>query len=264
MPTSLNLVLEGNAPGLPEHALSISAFGTALFRLVGALQRIGSGLVKDAAGENYGARGGRQTLAGRSIDVELVSLQWNSPLNIGMRVVERPVAGVNLNLFDDFTARTTDRFLEAVEAESKGRPYNMLVRRFLAAIPPEVTSQSYFADTGKRVTVRTVELPEILPPLPYLVELTGAVVGLAFEPGKPEVKIKTADGTTFTCSATNAQVEEALVYRGAAVRLFALRGHKNRVLAIGPVDKPFSAPSADAREEYLFAMWGDLLKRLAE
>ena len=262
MATRLNLVLDGDAPGLPEHALSISAFGMAFVRLVSALQRIGSGLVKDAVGEEYGARGGRHSPAGRSIDVEIVSLQGNSPLNIELRVIERIAPGANLPLFDDLTKRTTDRFLEAVEQESKGQPSNRLVRRYLAAMPIGITSQQYISD-GKRVTIGELDLPEIPRPLPFLVEFSGAIVGLGFEPGKPEVRFKINEGTV-AFSATAEQVEEAVSYRGATVRAFAVKGPKSRLLLLGPIDMAFPVPAKDARAEYLFTKWDSLLKRLAE
>ena len=59
-------------------------------------------------------------------------------------------------------------------------------------------------------------------------------------------------------------MEEALAYRGAAVRVYAVRGPKNKLLTLGPVDKPIPVPSTEARNEYLFTKWNDLLKRLAE
>jgi hypothetical protein len=265
MPTRLNIILDGTAPGLQEHALSVNAFGEPLARLVMALQRIASGLVIDAVGrEAYGARGGRYRPEGRSIDVEIISVTGNSPLDLGLRVVERPIPGRNMPLFaEELTGRTVDRFLDAVDQESKGRPYNALVRRFLASMPSDVTSQRYVAETGRNVDVGPMELPEIPKPSPYLLEFTGAIVGVGFEPGRPEVKFKTSE-TTVTCVATAEQVEEVLVYRGASVRALAVRGPKNRLLAAWPIDQSLPVPSREQAEEYLFAKWGELLKRLAE
>lgn len=264
MPTRLNIILDGDAPGLPEHALSVGAFGEPLARLVMALQRIASGLVKDAlGGEEYGSRGGRYAPEGRSVDLEIISVTGNSPLDLATRIVARTLPGANMPLFDDLTGRTADRFIEAVDQESKGRPYNKLVRRYLASMPPGVRSQQYISETGTSASFGTVELPSVSRQLPYLQEFTGAVVGLGFEPGRSEVRFKTDEGSV-SCAASVEQVEEAIPYRGASVRALAVRGPKARLLALAPIDQPFAKPPRERVNEYLFERWADLLKRLAK
>jgi hypothetical protein len=268
MPTRLNIVLDGFAPGLQEHALSLSAFGEPLYRLLLALQRIASGLAKDAIGEEYGSRGGRHTAEGSSVDVEIISVTGNSPLELGTRITTRFIPGLTPSLFvDELTDTTVERFLDAVDKESKGQPANKMVRSFLASMPTGVRIQeyTYWSDTGKTRTV-TVEDPELAPPpsfVPYIQEIFGVVIGLGFDPGKTEVRLK-SDAGTLLCSASPEQVEEAVNYRGAGVRALVVRGGKNRLLGIWPPDVAIPVPGREMAEEYLFKKWDGLLQRLAK
>jgi len=259
--TGLELTLDGTVPGLEEHALSVGAFGPALARMRMALQRIASGLQKDAD-VAYGAKGGRYTVVGSTIDLEIVRVEGNSPLKIAFRIVERTPPGQTLPLFDRLTDVTTDRFLEAVEKESDGIPFNKVVRYFIQKLPPGLGSQAWDATTGKKVRVGVAHPPQQPRDLPHLYETAGTVVGLSFEPWHPEVRIKIGP-YVIAFAAPAALVERAVEFRGGQVRILAIRGHKSRLLAIGGPDVSYTNPSIDA-EKYIFARWDALLRRLAE
>lgn len=270
MPTRLDITLDGTAPGIQEHVLSVAAFGQSLARLLQALRRIASGLEKDAMGDRYGVRGGRYTPAARSIDVEIVSVTGGSPLHLGLQVVSRPQPDANPWLFQDLADQATERFLEALEKESAGVPYNALVRNFLSSFPEGVTAQryDYTSQSGKRRTVeiRNLDLPESPRPLPGLFEFVALVVGVGFEPGRTEVRLKGLKSPNpIAYSATSEQVEKAITYRNSYVRALAVRGGgRNRLLGLWPADQAIPIPDPEKAEEYLFEKWKELLRRLAQ
>jgi hypothetical protein len=98
-----------------------------------------------------------------------------------------------------------------------------------------------------------------------LKEVIGVVVGVGFEPGRHEIRIRQPEGrTTFTFAATEAQVNSAIDYRGVSVRVLALVGGHNRVLRIEPADSQRYQPSPEDRERLIFDRWNHVLSELAQ
>src|SRR5207253_5382899 len=102
--------------------------------------------------------------------------------------------GQNLDLFEGLPDRVADELLIAIEQESKGHLRNFGVRKFLSALPAGVTRQRYSVwRNGKEqrfVEFGQAHLSEAPADMPRLVEILAQVVGVGFEPGKNEVRLK--------------------------------------------------------------------------
>jgi hypothetical protein len=97
--------------------------------------------------------------------------------------------------------------------------------------------------------------------LPYLAEYIGQVVGIGFEPGKSEVRIKT-DTTTVTVDATADQANKALELRHSSVRVVAvIQGKTARLLMLQDAHAPINRAT---REAAIFARWDGVLRKLAQ
>jgi hypothetical protein len=95
-----------------------------------------------------------------------------------------------------------------------------------------------------------------------LEELSGQVIGVGFEPGRLEVRLKT-DGQILTCAATPEQVEGALTLRGREVRALIVRSATNRILRVEDSESPPLEMTEPLREQHLYSKWDELLGRLA-
>ena len=266
MATKLKILWQGDAPGLAEHRLSVAAFGAPLQLLLAALRRIASGIVSDAVDDSdYGARGGKYAKQAELLDLEIVELQEGS-LGLMTECSLRVPPGQNFALFEDLSDRTALKLLDAVEAESKGHLQSQVVRKYLAALPAGVTAQRYsvYGDTAevRSIDVGRVQLAEALPDVPFLSRVVADIVGVGFEPGKTEVRLRTEAGA-MTCSATTEQVELALQLRNTKVQAMVVSAKKTRLLWIKSHDAPLPAFSAQQQDELLFGKWDDLLAKLA-
>ena len=96
--------------------------------------------------------------------------------------------------------------------------------------------------------------------------MTGIVVGVGFDPGKNEIRIKHPEGkTTFAFTATQDQVNAAIQHRGQLVRVQVVVGAThNRVLRIAAVDAPRYEPTTEDRERLIFDKWRGVLSVLAQ
>jgi hypothetical protein len=264
MPIEINIVWEGDAPGLQEHRLSIGAFGDALNVLLLALRRIATNIVGEAV-EGDGAEVGRFAKAARQLDIEIRSIVGGSAGFSGWVSLHTP-PGENMQLFNSLPQTAGMMLLDAVESESKGIWKNSAVRRYLKALPPGVYRQTYVLhDNGtelKRVAFGQMEISTLAPEVPYLVEVKGRVVGVGFEPGRNEVRLKTEDGKHFIFIASAIHVEGALEARGSVVKAIALiQENSSRLLRIQEAARAWSIPS---RESAIFDKWNGLLTRLAQ
>ncbi|HEX9244255.1 MAG TPA: hypothetical protein VF875_17560 [Anaeromyxobacter sp.] len=264
----LKIYWDGDAPGLAEHRLSISAFGPALRALLLAARRIASSIVKDALeNSEYGARGGRLADEAKRLDLEVVALEGHSlepTLALRMHAVPK---GETAPLFEHLPVATAERLLDFVEAESKGKLASFAVRKYLRALPGGVTVQRYEASRNgtvlRRVDIGAVALPVEPARPPYLMQLEGQVVGVGFEAQRPEIRILM--GTKrYTCSATLRQVDRAIELRGKMVRALVLSGAESRLLWIRPADDLGPLADPRKREDYAFQAWADTLARLAK
>lgn len=269
METQLKIKWDGDAPGIAEHRLSLSAFGPALATLLQALRRIASGIVSDALDDpSYGKRGGRLAEKARVLDVQLVTVTEGS-LVLDTRCVNRPPPGVNMELLDELPTRALARFFQDVKAESKGNAANVLVRKFLSELPQGVSFQRYeayrdgtlidFAEVGK------VKLPELPSEPPFFREIVGTIAGVTFEPTKPEIRFATPDGKV-TAPATLAQVERAVSLHKGPVRALMIEGPGvlTRLLWVRAGEDAREVASPASRTAAHFQRWDALLARLAQ
>lgn len=266
MAIELKIVWEGEVPGLADQRLSIAAFGEALKALLVAYRRIASNMISNAV--DYAERGRLQGHA-RWLDIEITDLAKESA---GVQAVctTRSAPGEQVPLFmTDIARRASVELLAAVKEESDGHPRNSTVRKYLEALPRNLRRQVYeLSDNGNRlcepVIVEVVALATDVPTLelPYLTELSGDIVGVGFEPGKNEVRIK-AD-TTNTLQASTAHVDLAIELRGNPVRALVVVNKQSRLLRLDSQDAPRFMPTREQAQKYVFEEWDGLLRKLAE
>lgn len=265
MPTQLKIVWEGTAPGLAEHRLSLGAFGQPLTLLLAALRRIASNTVSMATDEKTV---GRFADLARQLDIQIEELVQTSTGVSGLCTFD-PVPGETALLFvRELVEETSVTLLDALEAESKGHIRNASVRRYLRSLPLGVNRQTYtLHDNGrvihKPVVIEDMALQELPDELPYLQEFDGNIVGVGFEPGKNEVRIKT-ESDQVALVATAAQVETALELRHSEVQALAVVGKQSRLLRVQPVGTPPFVVTPEYIEKHIFQRWDALLRRLAE
>jgi hypothetical protein len=263
MPVRLIVKWDGDISGLGEERLSLNAFGKALTYLRASLRRIATNLVHEALREQE-ARTGRLTNAAREIDVQLTHLLTNSA-GIDSLVTILPPPGQAFSLFEELPASATLKFLDAIEAERQGILTNASVRRYLESLPGGLSKQTYsvYRDGTRlrEISFGEVRLAQTPLDLPYLAEYVGAIVGVGFEPGQPEVRIQT-DTSLVTLTATSRQVETALTLRSLLVRGIAVvHGASRRLLSLQEANRPITR---ETRELAIFERWKGALARLAQ
>lgn len=270
----ISITLEGEAPGLSEHRLSIEAFSKPLQKLLTALRRIASGLARQALGDpSYGKAGGDYAKQAKGIDLQLEAIRGNSPLALDFvcRGPSRPV-DAQLPLFELFQngllTRAAEELLSAIDAEARGDIQNAAVKNYLRSLPSGIQRQKYTVQAGDRVKtveVGDVTLSELPVGAPFLDEFSGTLVGLGFEPGPTEFRLRMESGFIRVCAATPEQVDEAIVYRSQQVRVMVARSHgTERLLWFRPVEAARRRVPLDEAADYLMTTWDGLLKRLAQ
>lgn len=266
MATQLKIIWEGTAPGLVEHRLSLGAFGEPLTLLLKAVRRIASNSVGMATdGEKTT---GRFADAARQLDVQIDKLIEGSNGIESVCVFDPKPGAEPFLFFPDLIEQTTSTLLDALEAESKGHVRHGGVRRYLRSLPAGVVRQTYsLHDNGRvihaPVVIEDMELQDLPEELPYLQEIDGNIIGVGFEPGKNEVRLKT-ENDQVALGATAAQVETALELRHSEVRALAVIGKQSRLLRVQPVDTPPFEITPEFIEKHIFQRWDALLRRLAE
>jgi hypothetical protein len=262
MPIELEIVWDGDAPGLRDHRLSLGAFSESLSFLLLALRRIATKIVGEAV-EGDGPNTGRFTNEARQLDIQIERIVGNSSGFRGAVALHNPTGRVAL--FDFLAESAGSELLDAIREESHGIMKNFAVRRYLRALPHGVLTQRYVLRDGDRlirdVSIGTMELPDPLADLAYLREFSGFIVGVGFEPGKSEVLIKSNDGHVQRLAASARQVETALELRGEEIKVLAvIQEPSSRLLRIRKLESSWPTPSRDAA---LFGKWDELLRRLA-
>jgi hypothetical protein len=268
MSIELRIVWDGDVPGIAEHRLSIAAFGEALNLLLIAYRRIASNMI--SAAQEY-AEVGRLHNVANLLDVEIAAIEGNSTEILAYGTY-RQEAHAQIAFFPpEIPERAGIELVEAIEQESNGQPYNTSVRKFLQALPQGLTRQSYELkdEQGRQlhapVVLGHLNLPSpTLVDLPYLFEFSGNVVGVGFEPGKSEVRIKTVDNESLQLSAPTALVEKALTLRGGLVRGMAVKKRDARLLRLDADDAQPFILTDELAKRYVFERWNDLLTRLAQ
>ncbi|MHB8391124.1 MAG: hypothetical protein ACYDBH_16335 [Acidobacteriaceae bacterium] len=266
MASKMHITYDGNVPGLADHRLSVDSFGKPLEYLLAALRRIATQIVGSAIeGENPSV--GRFATLARQIDIDLVGIEEGS-CGLAAELAFRPPPN-ELAIFADLPERAAEELLTDIERESRGQLTHSSVRRYLRSLPTGLTHQVYeLFDTGgrskSRVELGEIKLTEIPEELPYLVEHEGKIVGVGFEPGRPEVKIKSELGV-LQAEATTQEVESALKLRNETVRLLAVQnGKKTKFLTLNVSSAPRFQVTPEATARHIFDRWSEAFARLAE
>jgi hypothetical protein len=208
---------------------------------------------------------GRLAKEAHQIDIELSGILSGSSGVSTVMTFEPPGLHGQQPLFNDLTENVGIALLESIESESQGFLKNASIRKYLHSLPTLLTRQHYrLHENGraiKEVTVGMMSLPDAPTELPFLIEIVGRIIGVGFEPGRAEVRVKSEDGTQATVPATAKQVQQALDHRSSVVRLLVLKnGLKTRLLRMEDTELPRFRPDP---EKYLFVKWDNLLKKLA-
>jgi hypothetical protein len=263
MASELKIRWDGDVPGMAEHRLSLAQFGDALANLVAALRRIATQMVSTAEGEH--PKTGRFAGVARQLDIEISAIEGNSTGVNGVVTFTPPPD--MLPLFVDLPERATTELLDSIERESKGQAANWAVRKYLQSLPQGLHRQLYeFNENGttkKLVEIGDVRLAEFPGELPSLREHEGVIVGVGFEPGRTEVRLRT-DSSSPNLDATSEQVDMALTMRKGKVRVLGVNdGKRTRLLRLIDAAKPrFAMTDADV-EEQIYRRWSGVLARLA-
>ena len=267
MDVKLQIQFEGTAPGLAEHRLSLGAFSKALEQLLATYRRIASGLITNALEEpGYGISGGKYAKEAERLDLEIEAITEGST-GLEILCTSRLGVGDNLQLFAGLALDTSRQMLDYIEAESRGQPRHVAARKFLAALPPGVSGQRYRllhnGKCDKEVTIGEFAVLELPRPGPHLESFVGFVVGVGFEPGKAEVRLKhLSTERQVTCSATPEQVGAAIRLRDLQADAMILAGQKCRLLWLRPSEPGWEPPPAEERTKMVLDKWDDVLRRL--
>jgi hypothetical protein len=258
---------DGDIPGVEQHRLSIGAFGEALSQLLFALRRIATQMVTTAVEPERPATGRFANLA-RGLDIEITSIEGGSSGFDGLVTFMQPPD--ELPLFADLPRRATFELLDSIDRESKQQPSNWAVRKYLTLLPPGLHHHIYevyddgAATPTKRIEVGDVKLPEVPEEFPFIREVIGDVVGVGFDPGRSEVRVK-GDGPLALFDADAAQVETALELRHQKVRSLGVHAGKHtRLLRINRVTEPRFEATDEMIEEHIFKRWNGVFARLAK
>ncbi len=147
-----------------------------------------------------------------------------------------------------------------------------MVREYLRSLPVGVKSQSYCVQRSDGSAVRTqvgaVTLAELPTDAPALDEVVASVMGVSFDPARPEVRLQDPKTKrTVVCSATAPLVEQAVSLRSTPVRaLMVQAAGKLRLLRLRSADVSMeqSHQTADTRGALLWERWDELLRRFAQ
>jgi hypothetical protein len=258
--TELKITWDGPIKGLDKHRLSLNAFSLALVQLVAAARRIASNLATNAAEPS---ESGRLAAAARNLDIEITGIVEGSSGINALLTFEAPNTS-QVEMFNAFAENVGIELLESIRAESEGKQRNAAVRKYLQALPEQLTRQEYnLCDNGR--TIRDVsfgkmDLPKLmLEPLPFLIETHGKITGVGFEP-RWEVKVKGEGANQVTAMATENQVNMALDMRSRDIRaLFVSSTTGNRLLVIEDEKMQLRRPTLDQ----IFDRWDETFRALA-
>jgi hypothetical protein len=263
MTPKLRITWDGIVPGLESRRLSLGAFTPALRELLAAVRRIATDLERDAWPTADVQYAGALSKEAGKIDLQIVALTANSPVTLEIDVVlieppERP-------LIADLGEKAVSRFLNDLREEARGAAAHYKVRQFLKKLPAGLHTQRYVHRNADGEVIREVDLGRVQivesPVGPHLLEISGEIVGVGFEPGKLEVRMKGVSGDHLTLSASAEQVEEALALRGnQVVALAVTESTRTRLLRFNAAPP---LPSAE-RIQFIFSHWRETMHRLAQ
>lgn len=258
--TELKITWDGPVKGLEAHRVSLSSFGPALALLVAAARRIASNTITNAVEP---AESGRLAAAAKNLDIEISGVIEGSGGFDALLTFEAPNT-LQAEMFNQFAESVGIELLESIRAESEGKQRNAAVRKYLQALPQELTRQEYNLHEAGRsirdVRIGKMDLPKLLAePLPSLVETKGRITGVGFDP-RWEVKVKGEGVNQVTAMATENQVNKALEMRTRDVRALVVSSATgNRLLVIEDEEMQKNRPTLDQ----IFDRWDATFRTLA-
>jgi hypothetical protein len=262
MGTQLKIKFDGSVEGLADHRLELSAFGPSIVALVAALRRVASSMVTEAVEHPVGA-----IAKGADLRVFLDEIGGGS-LEMTMDVAAPPLSiGQSGTLFDDLPTRTTEKFVRAIESESRGEMVSTQARRFLRSLPQGLKSQRYEVYSGPELvysaTIGDFTLPEESADLPMVIKTAARISGVTFEPSL-EVRLD-ANGTKLNLAATTKLVERAIALRNETVTIIATaNGNRGRLLWLDLSDALPTPLSPEIRSHHVLSRWEKTLAELAQ
>lgn len=267
MATHLTIRWDGTAPGLQEHALSLSAWLEPLGHLLTAVKRVASGIVTEALDDpDYGIRGGRLSKQVELLDLQIVRIGSGSA-QLHLECVLPPPPGQQDMFWKELPRRSLERVVNSIDQESRGNISNSVVRKFLSTLPEGVTTQEYLVESdGQQVVsvkIESVHVFQPAAPLAGLRRLAGHVVGVGFEPGNSTISLK-VDGKTLTFAASGEQVDKAIGLRGGAVVAMCATGTKPRLIWLSGVGDVPMAPDRAALTDWALKRWARTLEILSQ
>lgn len=272
----LSAIFEGTEPGLAEGRLSMSAFGEPLRLLLIALQRTASAILSSADDPEYGGKGGQYKAEARLLDLELKAIAEGSAGVVFICTGRVPPGGQLTiahsvpEVFEryDLPALAAARLLQDIDAERTGRPRNAAVRRYLASVPPGVTSQRYTAKAGVEVLgdirFESIKLADTPEDSPRLVRIAGRIATVSFDASAPQILLR-SPSRQVRCSVTQEQLTSALALRGEQVVAAVLHGPREpRLVWIRSARDTMERPPLEDTVAHLASAWGETLRRLAQ
>jgi len=261
----LEIVWDGSVKGLADKRVSLAEFGDALALLVKAARRIAHDRISNAIEPS--ARG-RLVAAANNLDIQIAEVKHNSSgFDTIVTFEEMPLTTMPL-FGNGFLESVSQELLRSIREESEGHFRNSSVRSYLRALPKGLTRQKYNLHENGRaidsVEIGDVKLAELPDAPASLREIEGDVVGVVFESGKQEVRVK-GKASTVGFSATNEDVEKALAVRKETVRILGVHDGKHaRMLRIEAADKPRFVVTPEAIEEHIYKRWANVFERLSK
>lgn len=263
MSTKLTIRWDGTAPGLQEHALSLSAWLKPLGTLLKAVRRAASNLdgSRDDDPER-GRRGGRHTPAAAAIDLQITGIR-DGCVNLDLEAIQ--VAPGQQTLTRDLPARALVTVVGDIKAEAAGYKRSALAQRFLKQLPAGLTEQGYRVEHDGVVLVDEHIADSVVEStadaLPRLQCVRGLIAGVGFDP--PSISFRTAKRHRFTMPANEELVQQALDLREQPVEAMCLAGQRPRVIWVRK-DSTGSVPDGAARSAVIRHRWARTLEILGE
>lgn len=210
---------------------------------------------------------GRLANPARQLDIEIARLEEGSTGVVAVCTFQ-PAPTTSAQLLGTLAAVASLQLLEAIEQESTGHLRHATVRKYLNSLPSGVRHQSYSLNSEehklqKTVVVENMNLPQVPAEMPYLAQYNGNIIGVGFEPGKTEIRIK-GEGPQVSLKATPEQVELALELRNTSVRALVIISDSARLLRLEAANAPSFEVNADQISRHIFEKWDGLLRRLAQ
>lgn len=263
MSTKLTIRWDGTAPGLQEHALSLSAWLVPLGTLLKAVRRAASNLDGNHTDDpERGRRGGRHTPAAMAIDLRITAVR-DGCVALDFEAVQAETG--QQTLARDLPARALQTVVRDIQAEASGHKRSALAHRFLGQMPAGITEQEYRVEHDGVVLIEAMIATSVVEvaanALPSLQRIQGSIAGVGFDPLR--IAFRTATRHKLTVPATETLVEQALELRGQTIEAMCLAGERPRVLWVRATGTGV-IPDGAERSRVIRERWATTLAILAK